>query len=105
MAARSLMRNSKMQKIAVGIDLGGTRVRAALVDQQGMILARTAESTDAMAGPQRVLSQIQGLADGLLASMVGADVVGIGVCAPGPLDTVAGIATHTPTLCGFSLAR
>ncbi|MBP2448943.1 ROK family protein [Rhizobium leguminosarum] len=90
-----------MQQVAIGIDLGGTQVRAALVDEQGRILARLAEPTDALAGPDRVLAQICGLTDRLLAASNHASVVGVGVSAPGPLDTVAGIATDIPTLSGF----
>ena len=90
-----------MQQVAIGIDLGGTQVRAALVDEQGRILTRLAEPTDALAGPDRVLAQICGLADRLLAASKPASVVGVGVSAPGPLDTVAGVATDIPTLPGF----
>ncbi|WP_049731123.1 ROK family protein [Rhizobium ecuadorense] len=90
-----------MQQVAIGIDLGGTQVRAALVDEQGRILMRLAEPTDALAGPDRVLAQICGLADRLLAASKTASVVGVGVSAPGPLDTVAGVATDIPTLSGF----
>ncbi|OHV23161.1 ROK family protein [Rhizobium sp. RMa-01] len=90
-----------MQQVAIGIDLGGTQVRAALVDEQGRILMRLAEPTDALAGPDRVLAQICGLADRLLAASKTASIVGVGVSAPGPLDTVAGVATDIPTLSGF----
>ncbi|OWV91617.1 glucokinase [Rhizobium sp. N122] len=90
-----------MQQVAIGIDLGGTQVRAALVDEQGRILTRLAEPTAALAGPDRVLAQICGLADRLLAASKTASVVGVGVSAPGPLDTVSGVATDIPTLAGF----
>lgn len=101
MGPRTLTDGLHMQQVAIGIDLGGTQVRAALVDEQGRILARAAEPTDALAGPNRVLAQICGLADGLLAASNPASVVGVGVSAPGPLDTVAGVATDIPTLSGF----
>jgi len=101
MGPRTLTDGLHMQQVAIGIDLGGTQVRAALVDEQGRILARAAEPTDALAGPDRVLAQICGLADGLLAASNPASVVGVGVSAPGPLDTVAGVATDIPTLSGF----
>lgn len=101
MGPRTLTDGLHMQQVAIGIDLGGTQVRAALVDEQGRILARAAEPTDALAGPDRVLAQICGLADGLLAASNPASVVGVGVSSPGPLDTVAGVATDIPTLSGF----
>lgn len=101
MGPRTLTLGLHMQQVAIGIDLGGTQVRAALVDEQGRILARLAEPTDAQAGPDRVLAQICGLTDRLLAASKPASVVGVGVSAPGPLDTVAGVATDIPTLSGF----
>lgn len=91
-----------MQQIAIGIDLGGTQVRAALVNERGEILARAEERTDAMAGPGRVLAQIKALADGLIAATGSPFVVGIGVSTPGPIDTILGIARDIPTLAGFA---
>jgi glucokinase len=91
-----------MQQIAIGVDLGGTCVRAALVGEGGDILARAEEPTDAAAGPGRVLAQIRSLADGLVASSGVTSVVGIGVSTPGPIDTVAGVARDIPTLAGFA---
>jgi glucokinase len=90
-----------MQQIAIGIDLGGTQVRAALVDEKGSLIARREELTDADGGPDRILSQIRALSDELLAAVNPAGVAGIGVSAPGPIDTVSGIATSIPTLSGF----
>lgn len=91
-----------MQQIAIGIDLGGTQVRAALVGTRGEIVARAEERTDAMAGPERVLAQIKALADGLVAAAGTATPVGIGVSTPGPIDTIAGVARDIPTLAGFA---
>lgn len=91
-----------MHEIAIGIDLGGTQVRAALVSADGRVLARAEDRTDAMAGPERVLAQIQALADDLAAAAGTATVVGIGVSTPGPIDTVSGITRDIPTLAGFA---
>lgn len=102
MASLPLKVHPIMQQIAIGIDLGGTQVRAALVNRQGQVLARAEERTDAMAGPARVMSQIQALADGLTSASSGASVVGIGVSTPGPIDTISGVARDIPTLAGFA---
>jgi glucokinase len=91
-----------MHQIAIGIDLGGTQVRAALIDERGTIVARMEEATEAHAGPERVLSQIRGLAENLLAASKPSVVVGIGVSTPGPIDTISGIARDIPTLSGFA---
>ncbi|HET6407978.1 MAG TPA: ROK family protein, partial [Chthoniobacteraceae bacterium] len=91
-----------MHQVAIGIDLGGTQVRAALIDERGNIIARAEERTEANAGPGRVIGQIRDLADGLLAASNPSRVVGIGVSTPGPIDTVTGIARDIPTLAGFA---
>jgi len=87
--------------IAIGIDLGGTQVRAALVDRRGTILARAEERTEAAAGPDRVLDQMDALVRRLLAGGQVSAIVGAGVSAPGPLNTETGIALDIPTLKGF----
>ncbi len=90
-----------MQRLAIGVDLGGTQVRAALVDEGGAIFARAEADTDAMAGPQAVLAQIEALATGLAAQVDAGRIVGVGVSTPGPVDTITGIASDIPTLAGF----
>jgi glucokinase len=101
-ASRTLTPGPTMQEIAIGIDLGGTQVRAALVSEWGEIIARAEERTDAAAGPERVLTQIKALADGLIAAAGASRLVGIGMSTPGPIDTIAGIARDIPTLAGFA---
>ena len=90
-----------MQSLAVGIDLGGTQLRAALVDEAGNILKRNAVLTDAMGGPDKVVIQMENLVNWLLVEINPVLVVGIGVSAPGPLDAKQGVALNIPTLAGF----
>ena len=53
------------QRFAIGIDLGGTQVRAALVDITGKIHARAATATDVAGGPVQIVAQIKRLVDRL----------------------------------------
>jgi glucokinase len=89
------------EPLALGIDIGGTRVRAGLVDAQGVLRARAETATDARGGPAAVVAQIVKLADEVAASVERGDLVGAGVSAPGPLDTVRGVALGVPTLRGW----
>ena len=84
--------------LAIGIDLGGTQVRAGLVEG-GRVVARAAERTDVAGGPEAVLRQMLGLIAQVAPS--GGEVRGIGVCSPGPLDTVTGTILNIPTLPGW----
>ena len=83
---------------AIGIDLGGTQVRAALVEG-GTLLTRAAEPTDVVGGPEAVLRQIAGLIERV--SPEGQPVQAIGVCSPGPLDSETGTILNIPTLPGW----
>ncbi|TIN29907.1 MAG: ROK family protein, partial [Mesorhizobium sp.] len=68
---------------ALAIDLGGTELRAALVDRDGKILAFAAVPTQAQAGPDAVIGQIEALAATVHAEAPAPSIVGVGVGAPG----------------------
>ncbi len=86
-------------RLAIAIDLGGTQLRAALVDGAS-VLRRAAEATDA-AGPDAVLAQMQRLIAEVRADIAPGALAGIGISAPGPLDGETGTILHIPTLEGW----
>jgi len=88
-------------RLAVGIDLGGTQVRAALVDDSGRLLARAAARTDIAGRPRAVMRQIEGLFAEVTNGIETRRLAGIGVSAPGPLDSEAGIVLGVPTFPGW----
>ena len=90
-----------MRPLAVALDLGGTQVRAALVDGDGVIHARAAELTDVAGGPGGVLVQMRRLASEVSGGLPQGALAGVGVCAPGPLDTETGTVLGIPTLPGW----
>jgi glucokinase len=87
--------------LALGVDIGGTRLRVALVDRAGTVTARREVRTAAQAGPAAVVEQIRTLAGELTASLPTGALAGAGISSPGPLDTVTGIALGVPTLSGW----
>jgi glucokinase len=87
--------------LAVGVDLGGTRVRAALVDEHGRIRTHAATRTDVAGGPRSVVAQITGLVAEVTRDIDRGDLAGVGLCAPGPLDGPAGVVIGIPTLPGW----
>ncbi|MEY4756296.1 MAG: hypothetical protein RJA34_1194 [Pseudomonadota bacterium] len=87
--------------LSIGVDLGGTQVRAALVDASGRLLARAAEKTDKTGGPQAVVQQILKLIAQVSAGADMAVIPAIGISAPGPLDSLAGVILDIPTLPGW----
>jgi glucokinase len=78
----------------LGLDIGGSKVRAGLVSPDGAVSAR-AELRQAATGPEGVLDAARSLADRLLgdaASGIGEPVAvgGIGVASAGVVDTATG---------------
>ncbi len=86
------------QKYAIGVDLGGTQIRAAVVTETGEIIERVALPTPAKEGPDAVLAQILKATQKLSDS---SNQMPIGVASPGPLDTKRGITLGLPTIVGF----
>jgi glucokinase len=70
---------------AIGIDIGGTKIRAARVSETGEILAEAVHPTATAA--DSVIAQ----ADALIAALDGADVAAIGVGVPGRVDVATGV--------------
>jgi glucokinase len=85
--------------VTVGVDIGGTNIRAAIVDAEGQVGERIKFRTQGERGPQ---AAVEDLGERLLALMEGHEVIGIGVGCPGPLDSTRGVTLHTPNLPGWS---
>lgn len=85
-----------MSRFAVGIDLGGTKVEACLVDEGRQILARKRRPSEPGLGRERVVANILELI-GETAGRTGYEAVGMGT--PGTYSPAADImygAPHTP---------
>lgn len=81
-------------KYAVGIDVGGTNTRVALINDEYKIVERVQFSTDTQ-NPQVTLEKINNVIKGF-----GQKIEGIGISCPGPLDLIHGIILETPNLPG-----
>lgn len=86
-------------KARLAIDFGGTRSRAALFDENLNLLRRAETPSDVGDGPDIVLARLIALGRSLLDSDT--TVASIGVAAPGPLDTTAGVIIKAETLPGW----
>jgi glucokinase len=86
---------------ALGVDVGGTRIRAALVDRSGGIAHRRSVATPANDGARAVVQAIAAVCREVIADAGARVALPVGLCAPGPLDARRGIALSTPTIRGF----
>jgi glucokinase len=89
----------------VGVDVGGTKVAAGLVDSIGGITNQTRTpmvATDAAAGLAAVKAAIDSVWAASSRQPELNDLIsGIGICAPGPLDPRTGIVINPPNLPGW----
>ena len=91
------------KKYKIGVDLGGTNVKVALVDKNGKIVYTNSEPTRAELGYQYVISNIkQVIYASLKETDISKDAVGgIGIGCPGQIDSVNGIVRKLPNLPGW----
>jgi glucokinase len=87
----------------IGMDLGGTKILAALVNQEGQIVAEAKLGTKGEKGPDVVIERIADTARQVVekAKVTWADVLGIGIGAPGPMDPETGVVYNPPNLRGW----
>ncbi len=85
-------------KLTVGIDLGGTKIGAALVDSNGHDRDEMREQTLACEGAQAVERRLQHIITNLVESSNGAKPNAIGIGVAGQIDSKAGIVHSAPNL-------
>jgi glucokinase len=90
-------------KPIVAVDVGGTKIAAALISGAGEILAREYRPTCASRGPEAVIERILGAIDRLIskAGIPPSQLAAIGIAAAGALDVERGLVTASPNLPGW----
>jgi glucokinase len=86
-----------VDQVVVALDVGGTSIKAALIDEQGAVLMATRRPTGVELGPAAVVAGIVDLA-AELAAHTDFTVRAIGLCVPGTVDAAAGIARYAANL-------
>jgi len=87
----------------IGVDLGGTQLRAALADEAGALLEEVRVRTEAEAGPAAVIDQIADCIERVRAHLpAGGALIGVGIGSPGPLDPYDGIVFTQPNMTGWT---
>lgn len=72
----------KRQKVALAIDIGGTKIAAALVSEAGGVLARQQIPTNQTVSADMLLQSVLGVAQSVIGSASGFDVCGVGCGGP-----------------------
>lgn len=89
--------------VALGIDLGGTKILTAVVDDQGKMLSRDYRSTPAQQGQDAVIEAMAQSARAAVeqAGLGMSDLSAAGIGVPGPCNPKTGILHTTPNLPGW----
>lgn len=87
----------------IGLDLGGTNIKSCVIDDHGKVLAEQSITTDAEKGANVVIERLVESARRVAqaAGLEMAEVDGIGVGSPGPIDFEGGIIISAPNIKGF----
>jgi glucokinase len=88
---------------SIGMDLGGTKILAAVVSREGRIVAEAKLKTKPDEGPDAVIERMVQAARKAVqrAGIEWPDVSGMGVGAPGPMDPETGVVYNPPNLPGW----
>lgn len=84
--------------LAIGVDLGGTKVETALVDTDGKIVATGRSTTGPQKGAEQILRDILACIRETCTPFSCSQPVGVGLGVAGQVDTVTGIVSYAPNL-------
>jgi glucokinase len=89
--------SSPVEKPILGVDIGGTKVAAGLVDRHGKILTQTRKPMLAHGTPEAGFEAVTTAIDSLVSNTPD-QISSIGICAPGPLDPKSGVVLNPPNV-------
>jgi glucokinase len=96
-----------MSRWAIGIDLGGTGIKAAIVGEEEGLLTNRRVLTDTASGPMGIVGQLAAIIADLYhvaaETLDVADFAGVGVGAPGAVDAEHGVLSYPPNLPGWTV--
>ena len=90
-------------KLYVGVDLGGTKILTGLITEAGELIAQDYRKTKAKRGQAAVIERLIESVLRLMqdAGLQAVDVQAVGIGAPGPVESQAGVVVSPPNLPGW----
>ena len=91
------------KKLIVGVDLGGTNLKIALLDNSFRIVHKHTHQTERFSSPQSLIGAIIGAVEYVIAHhcLKARDILGVGLGLPGPIDFDRGIVHFFPNIPGW----
>jgi glucokinase len=84
------------KKFAIGIDLGGTSIKAGAVDKKGNVLHQITVDSKAMKGPKAVVQQMYFVIEDILGRIKASECMGIGIGSPGVVSIEEELVKNPP---------
>jgi glucokinase len=92
-----------MKRLSIGVDLGGTNLRIAAVDEQGQLVEKVTLGTKVSLGRDHVINDMCDAIQHLLEKYRNsATLLGIGIGVPGIIDMQSGLLRESPNLPGWA---
>src|SRR6266436_1915008 len=100
MSAKEQATENQQEDFTLGVDIGGTKVAAGLVDAKGTIVFQTRVAMPAREDAAAGFAAVERAINAVFEKQPQARSVlaGIGICAPGPLDPIRGVVLNPPNL-------
>ena len=97
------MTESQTAPFYLGVDVGGTNIKAGIVADDGRVIARASVPTDAVKGPDHGVRQMAQAAQQAIkqASLTIDQISAVGLATPGTMDIPAGLLLDPPNLPGW----
>lgn len=95
-----MSKQNKPARTYVGVDIGGTKIQASVVEESGTILGRERTTTPRECGPEDVVAALEKLVDKVLKQhdCRPSDLSGIGIAVPGVVEPDTGYVVVTPNM-------
>src|SRR4051794_20575027 len=91
-----------MPGFSIGVDLGGTNLRVAVVDDRGNLLEKLTTGTEVARGRDAVITEMTADVQQLVGKFKDAGtLLGIGIGVPGIIDMYTGMVHESPNLPGW----
>jgi glucokinase len=90
-----------MSAYSIGVDLGGTNLRVAAIDQNGTVIDRVSEPAVFDTGPERVVGDICKVIKNVRGRIGTEGLRGVGIGVPGFIDMESGVILGSANLPGF----
>ncbi len=90
-------------EFAIGVDLGGTNLRIAAIDEQGRLLEKVTTGTQVKLGRDAVIGEMTAAIQDVSAKFSGGStLIGVGIGVPGIIDKRTGMLRESPNLPGWN---